>query len=135
MVGYNQLVIQTMHCSWYEFLIHGCCYAAFVSLCDHSHIACNCVHFNQTALRAVRFVCVYTLRVCFLLSPFEIVLVAVWITVWIYFNRLQNTAALELNYFVFETFYLLPFFGIRESASRVFWLLLLVFYDLDNCLK
>ena len=45
------------------------------------------------------------------------------LAVWIYFNRLQTTAALELNYFLFETFNLLPFFGIRESLSRAF----------DNC--
>ena len=77
--------------------------------------------------------------------PFRIVSVAVWITVfarfcrclnhsflslfgslfslvsvavWIYFNRLQNTAALELNYFVFHTFYLLPFLA---SLSRPQW--------------
>ena len=37
------------------------------------------------------------------------------VAVWIYFNRLQNTAAMELNYFVFETFYLLPFLA---SVSR-----------------
>ena len=38
-------------------------------------------------------------------SLFSIVLIAVWIDL----NRLQNTGALELNYFVFETFCLLPF--------------------------
>ena len=35
----------------------------------------------------------------------------------IYFNRLQDTGAMELNYFVFETFYLLPFFCISESRA------------------
>ena len=39
------------------------------------------------------------------------------IAVWIYFNRLQTTAALELNYFLFETFYLLPFLASVSSSQ------------------
>ena len=48
----------------------------------------------------VRFVCMFTLQIRFLLSPFAIVWVAVWITVFArfdrclnYFNLLQNTGA------------------------------------------
>ena len=56
------------------------------------------------------------------MALFPIVSVVVWITVFaryhrflnLYFNWLQNTGALELNYFVFETF-LLPFL---TSVSR-----------------
>ena len=47
-----------------------------------------------------------------------IVSVAVWMTVFlvstavsIYFNRLQNTGALELNDFAFATFHLMPDFA------------------------
>ena len=55
-------------------------------------------YFARCLKRKTSFVC--TLQVRFLLLPFPIVSIAVWITlfllvlitVWIYFNRLQNTA-------------------------------------------
>ena len=54
--------------------------------------------------------------------PFKALFSLVSIAVWIYFNRLQNTRALELNYFVFETFYLLPFLAsVHELPSRALW--------------
>ena len=91
----------------------------------------NCVDFNQAALRAVlrpenissssqatqiylyvSFVC--TLQVRFLLSLFSTVSVAVWITV---FARFDRFLALELNYFVFKTFYLLSFWHPRVALK------------------
>ena len=68
------------------------------------------------------FVC--TLQVRFLLSPFSLVSLAVWI----YFNRLQNTAPLELNYFVFETFYLLPFLASMSRPQGPFSIHFILFY-------
>ena len=85
---------------------------------------------------ALSFVCTFkyalpfmsTLQVRFISSPFPIVSVPVRINIFVHFGRCLNlfqlikkhTAALELNYFVFETFYLLPFlaFVIHESNSR-----------------
>ena len=67
------------------------------------------------------FVQMCTLQVRFLLSPFPIVSAAVWITVLARFDLCLSISiyyiykTLELNYFVFETFYLLPFFA---SVSR-----------------
>ena len=88
---------------FFSFLTHGCsAVASFVSLCDHSFFAhSNCVNFNQDALRAVskpgnilscaqaiqvsvHFVCV-RFKYKLLLSPFPIVSVAVWITVFALF--------------------------------------------------
>ena len=42
-------------------------------------------------------------------SLFGSLFLLVSIAVWIYFNLLQNTEALALNYLVFQTFYLLSF--------------------------
>ena len=99
------------------------------SICEFLRrlVHCNCVNFNQAALRVVlkpenisassQATNVHTLRLCVSfkyasfyrrLQSFQSLLgslfLLVSIVVW-----LQNTWALELNYFVFETFYLLPF--------------------------
>ena len=50
-------------------------------------------------------------------SLFESLFLLVSIAVWIYLNRLQNTGALELNYFVFETFLKKQFFYKYQHAS------------------
>ena len=50
------------------------------------------------------------------LSLFGSLFSLVSISILIYFNRLQNCGALELNYFVFETFYLLTSLA---SVSRL----------------
>ena len=93
----------------------------------------SCVQATQVPIRA--FVC--TLQERFLLSAaFPIVSIAVWVTTFARFDRclnvFQSTArhwdrALGLNYFVFETFYLLPFLASasRESKGPFDWMYLL----------
>ena len=106
---------------------------------DHSHIpialtltrllcaqravlkAENISSSSQAKQISARFICVYAsstlpfIAVCNRFSPFWSLFLLVSIAVWNYSNWLQNTGALELNYFVFETFYLLPFLS---SVSR-----------------
>ena len=70
--------------------------ASFLTRILRSLAHSNCVHFNQTALRAVvkpeniSSSETNTLQVLFLLSPFPIVSVAVWITVFARFGRCLN---------------------------------------------
>ena len=78
---------------------------------------------SNTNTRTLRL-CVCFKRIRFLLSPFSLVSLAVWI----YFNRLQNTAPLELNYFVFETFYLLPFLASMSRPQGPFSIHFILFY-------
>ena len=70
---------------------------------------CNRVH-KQHEYPYIRFVRVYASvqasSICFLLPPFPIVSESLFgslfsivsVTVWIYFNRLQNTGAVELHF-------------------------------------
>ena len=108
--------------------------ATFVSLRDHSHI-----NFNQAALRAllnpeivsssaqgtqipVSFVCVYASSIRFLLSPFPIVSVAVWITVFARVDRCLNlfeSITKHCSTLLYLTgFSICCLFGVRESPSR-----------------
>ena len=86
------------------FLTHGCLRSRCESLRSLAH--CNCVNFNRVALRTV----LKPENMSWSAQAKQIVSVAVWITVFacfarclnLYFDRLQNTGALEQNYFVFE---------------------------------
>ena len=118
----------------------GCCVAAFVSFCDQLHIRIaltialtrmlctrclnrkTCHHDNKLHKYPVRFVFVFASRFQSFRSVFGSL---VSIPVWIYFNRLQNPAAMELNYFVFLH---AAIFCIRESPSRALWLYLFVLF-------
>ena len=85
----------------------------------------SCINFNHAALCvvlkpkqvSVRFVCVirfkytsfyYRFQSFQSLFAYASLSSLVSIAVRIYFNLLQNTGALELNYFIFEIFYRLP---------------------------
>ena len=74
---------------------------------------------SQISVRSIRMYASSTLPFIAVFQSFQSLFGSLFslvsIAVWIYFNRLQNTAALGLNYFVFETFYLLPFLA---SVSR-----------------
>ena len=114
-------------------------------LTDSISESSNCVNFNQAALQAVLKPDIKrtsktntrTLRLCVRFkyasfyrrfqsfqSLFGLLFSLVSIAVWIYFNRLQNSATLELNYFVFETFYVLPFFWHPRVAPCLINLIL-----------
>ena len=58
-------------------------------------------------------------QIRFLLSPFPIVSVAIWITVWVIFNWLQDTEA--KLFCIWNFLSAVSFFGIRESPSRALW--------------
>ena len=113
-----------------------------VCLCELRSLAhSKCVDFNPAALRAVlkpenvssssqatQIPVRLRLRVHFkyasfyrrfqsFQSLFGSLFSLVSIAVWIYFNRLQNTGALELNCFVFKTFYLLSFWHPRVALK------------------
>ena len=61
-----------------------------------------------------------------LIWPFPIVSVAIWMTVFAHlFSMLFESISidyktLELNYFVFETFYVLPFFASVSRPQELF---------------
>ena len=99
----------------YTFFTHRCYIAAFGSLCNHSHIPIVLTRllcalcWNRKTCHVHKlhkyphslFVC--TLQVCFLLSPFPIVSVAVWITVFACFYHcfrlfLSLFESISINY-------------------------------------
>ena len=107
------------------FFTHECCTAAFVSLCDHSHIpialtlATRCVKTKTNI--SVRFVGVIRFKYTSFYNRFQSFqsLFAslssfVSIAVRIYFNLLQNTGAKS---FCIWNFLSAGFIGIRESPS------------------
>ena len=90
------------------------CFRSFRSLHVWIHTLCLCVRFKYASFYP---------RLQSFQSLFGSLFSLVSIAVWIYFNRLQNTAALALNYFVFETFYSLPFLAFVSRPQGPFDLL------------
>ena len=77
---------------------------AISAFCESLRAHSNCVNFNQAALRVV--VKLENMSSSAQANPLQTLFGSLFslvsIVVRIYFNRLQNTGTLELNYFVFE---------------------------------